>query len=131
MRGPPPDARHIIRAWRGRIGLTQEELARALSVTFSTVNRWENGHVRPSNLAWNALEKVAAERGSSLLAVGGEDASSPLGRSSVELIDGFFDEPSTARRASVRASSGEGREAPARHVPAPCPAGSRKFPPST
>jgi putative transcriptional regulator len=64
--GPPPQAGRIIRAWRRRIGLTQEGLAQALSVTFSTVSRWENGHVRPSKLAWKAIEQLAAERGSPL-----------------------------------------------------------------
>jgi len=60
---PPRDAGKIIRLWRRRIGLTQEGLAQALSVTFSTVSRWENGHVRPSKLAWKALEQLAASRG--------------------------------------------------------------------
>ena len=64
--GPPPQAGRIIRAWRRRIGLTQEGLAQALNVTFSTVSRWENGHVRPSKLAWKAIEQLAAERGSPL-----------------------------------------------------------------
>jgi DNA-binding transcriptional regulator YiaG len=35
-------------------------------VTFSTVSRWENGHVRPSSLAWKALVQVAGERGTPL-----------------------------------------------------------------
>jgi DNA-binding transcriptional regulator YiaG len=61
--GPPPNAGRAIRAWRRRVGLTQEGLAEALSVTFSTVSRWENGHVRPSKLAWRALQQLAAERG--------------------------------------------------------------------
>ena len=63
---PPPDASHLIRAWRHRSGLTQEALAHALGVTFSTVSRWENGHVRPSSLAWKALVQIAAERGNLL-----------------------------------------------------------------
>ena len=61
--GTPPDAAQIIRAWRRRLGLTQEALAQALSVTFSTVSRWENGHVLPSKLAWRALQELATERG--------------------------------------------------------------------
>ena len=61
--GPPPDAGRIIRTWRRRIGLTQEGLAQALSVTFSTVSRWENGHVRPSKLAWKAIEDLAKKHG--------------------------------------------------------------------
>jgi len=81
MSRPPSDAPYIIRAWRERIGLTQERLADALNVTFSTVSRWENGHARPSNLAWKALEKVAAERGSLLLAEGNGAGSLPLGPS--------------------------------------------------
>ena len=59
---PPSDAGRIIRAWRQRAGLTQEGLAQALSVTFSTVSRWENGHVLPSKLAWRALTQLADER---------------------------------------------------------------------
>lgn len=60
---PPSDAGRLIRAWRQRAGLTQEGLAQALSVTFSTVSRWENGHVLPSKLAWRALQQLAQERG--------------------------------------------------------------------
>ena len=56
-----PTTGAVIRAWRRRIGLTQEALAAALSVTFSTVSRWENGHVQPSNLAWRALIQLATE----------------------------------------------------------------------
>jgi len=63
---PPAQAGRIIRTWRRKIGLTQEGLAQALSVTFSTVSRWENGHVKPSKLAWKALEQLAVERGAPL-----------------------------------------------------------------
>jgi putative transcriptional regulator len=61
--GVPLDAAQVIRSWRRRIAITQEGLAQAISVTFSTVSRWENGHVLPSKLAWRALERIAAERG--------------------------------------------------------------------
>ena len=53
----------LIRAWRRRVAETQEDLAHDLNVTFSTVSRWENGHVKPSNLAWRALQRLADERG--------------------------------------------------------------------
>lgn len=36
---------------RRQLGLSQEELAHALGVSFATVNRWENGKTRPSKLA--------------------------------------------------------------------------------
>lgn len=52
-----------VKVLRRTIGLTQEGLARELNVTFSTVNRWENGHVEPSHLAWKVLGQLAAERG--------------------------------------------------------------------
>ena len=61
--GVPADAAQVIRAWRRRVAITQEGLAQAISVTFSTVSRWENGHVLPSKLAWNALQRFAVERG--------------------------------------------------------------------
>jgi putative transcriptional regulator len=58
----PADAAQVIRVWRRRVAETQANLAKALNVTFSTVSRWENGHVRPSKLAWRALQRLAAER---------------------------------------------------------------------
>ncbi|CAG0936824.1 DNA-binding transcriptional regulator [Geobacter sp.] len=36
---------------RRQLGLSQEELAHALGVSFATVNRWENGKTMPSKLA--------------------------------------------------------------------------------
>nr|WP_269765710.1 helix-turn-helix transcriptional regulator [Eggerthella lenta] len=36
--------------------MTQTELAKALGVSFATVNRWENGQVNPSSLAQKAFE---------------------------------------------------------------------------
>jgi DNA-binding transcriptional regulator YiaG len=69
---PPQDAGRVIRTWRQRVGLTQEGLAQALSVTFSTVSRWENGHVLPSKLAWRALQQLAGERGIPLVATNGQ-----------------------------------------------------------
>ena len=60
---PPPDAGHIIRVFRLRVGLTLEGLAQALGISFSTVSRWENGHMKPSRLAWQALAQLAAENG--------------------------------------------------------------------
>ena len=55
---PIPDdySRHI-RRFRGRLGLTQVELAARLGVSFVTVNRWENGQTKPSPLAWSQILK--------------------------------------------------------------------------
>ena len=36
---------------RKRLDLSQKQLAVAINVSYSTINRWENGHVIPSNLA--------------------------------------------------------------------------------
>lgn len=35
--------------------LSQKELAIILNVSFATINRWENAHAKPSNLAYNNL----------------------------------------------------------------------------
>ena len=48
---------------RRALGVTQERLASLIGVTFSTVSRWENGHVRPSRLAWTQLRMLAREHG--------------------------------------------------------------------
>ena len=36
---------------RKKLKLNQKQLASAVNVSFSTINRWENGRVIPSNLA--------------------------------------------------------------------------------
>lgn len=43
--------RGLVKAVRTQLSLSQEDLARALGVSFATVNRWENGKVKPSKLA--------------------------------------------------------------------------------
>jgi putative transcriptional regulator len=42
---------------RRQLGLSQEELAHALGVSFATVNRWENGKTEPSKLAQRQFEQ--------------------------------------------------------------------------
>lgn len=41
------DVPALIKALRAARGLTQEQLAQELGVSFSTVNSWENGRHRP------------------------------------------------------------------------------------
>lgn len=48
-----------IKALRQQFGFTQEDLARRIPVTVSTVNRWENGHWQPSRLACQKLNELA------------------------------------------------------------------------
>lgn len=52
---------NYIKIMRKKLGLTQEQLARRLNVTFVSVNRWENGRVKPSPLAIRALKELEAE----------------------------------------------------------------------
>ena len=40
---------------RKSLKITQEQLARELGVSFSTVNRWEKGKAKPNNLAKRAF----------------------------------------------------------------------------
>ncbi len=41
----------VVKQVRLELKLSQQQLAQALNVSYTTVNRWENGHVVPSNLA--------------------------------------------------------------------------------
>jgi len=61
--GSGPPAQQSIRDLRTRLRLTQEEFAHAIAVTVSTVNRWENGHAKPSKLAWRAIHALARRHG--------------------------------------------------------------------
>jgi type I restriction enzyme M protein len=62
----PPEADSFaarIRMLRARLGLSQEQLARRLSVSFATVNRWETGRSRPSARARAAIAELEASAG--------------------------------------------------------------------
>lgn len=53
------------------MGLTQEEFAVIIGVTFPTVNRWENGYTKPSKLAVQQLATLVdklGENGQTILA---------------------------------------------------------------
>jgi putative transcriptional regulator len=50
-----------IKEIRKRLNLSQEELAKKLGVSFSSVNRWENGQTKPSKLARHQLELLFLE----------------------------------------------------------------------
>ncbi len=46
-----------IKELRGKIGCSQEDLAREIGVSLSTVQRWEQLGTRPSRLARRELER--------------------------------------------------------------------------
>ena len=66
-----PQIGKLIRELRLENGLTQEQFAAALGVTYSSMNRWENGHTKPSPLAIQKIEgmlRQMGDRGQNLLA---------------------------------------------------------------
>ncbi|MBD2341831.1 helix-turn-helix transcriptional regulator [Calothrix sp. FACHB-156] len=56
-----PEVGQLIRKVRLVAGLTQEQFANTLGVTYSTLNRWENGHTKPSPLAMEKIERMLQE----------------------------------------------------------------------
>ena len=57
------DLGRLVKSLRDQLGLSQEKLAAKLGVTFSSVNRWENGHRKPSPLAMKQIEAILLELG--------------------------------------------------------------------
>jgi DNA-binding transcriptional regulator YiaG len=51
----------LVKEVRRQLSLSQEGLARELGVSFATVNRWENGLVKPSKLAKAQLDNFCAK----------------------------------------------------------------------
>jgi DNA-binding transcriptional regulator YiaG len=58
----PENFPKTIKEVRRQLGLSQEELAQALGVSFATVNRWENGRTTPSKLAQRQFERFCAQK---------------------------------------------------------------------
>jgi predicted ATPase/DNA-binding CsgD family transcriptional regulator/transcriptional regulator with XRE-family HTH domain/predicted negative regulator of RcsB-dependent stress response len=97
----PPDAVPLmaqLRLLRTRLGLSQEQLARRLGVSFATVNRWESGRSRPSARARQAIGELEA-------------ASSSAPRQDQE--------PEQGRAPGQRRAPGQGREPGQGRAPEP------------
>ena len=58
-----PEAGKLIREMRAHLGLTQEQQALYLGVTYSSINRWENGRGNPSPLAIQKIEVMIEQIG--------------------------------------------------------------------
>jgi len=52
------DTSKMIRQLRAALGLTQEQFAAKVGVTYSTINRWENSKGKPSPLAMLRIERL-------------------------------------------------------------------------
>lgn len=49
---------YFVKKIRDTLGISQEELARELGVSFATINRWENKKSQPSKLAKQAIKEL-------------------------------------------------------------------------
>ena len=58
---PDLDIPKLIKELRERLGLTQEQFAQKVGVTFSTVNHWENGKRRPQPFLVRRLLEMKEE----------------------------------------------------------------------
>jgi len=52
-----------IRAFRLKLGFTQEDLARNLGLALSTISKWEQGIFSPGRLAREKLDKLLKRGG--------------------------------------------------------------------
>lgn len=61
----------VVKLARKETGMSQEDLAHALGVSFATINRWENGKTKPNKMAinvfFNYCEKIGLSIDSNLL----------------------------------------------------------------
>lgn len=53
----------LVRETRQHLGLTQEEFALKLGVSYQSVNRWENGRTKPLPIAVNLIKQILHSRG--------------------------------------------------------------------
>ena len=61
-----------VRYVRDKLDISQEDLARALNVSYATVNRWENIKTNPSRMAKAAFADFCTKRNISFDESGGK-----------------------------------------------------------
>lgn len=55
----------LVKETRKRLGLTQYQFAKALGVSFQSVNRWERGKTKPLPIILKQIEVMVKEMGES------------------------------------------------------------------
>ena len=53
----------VVKYVREKKGISQEDLARAINVSFASINRWENGKNRPNKLALSVFTSYCKQQG--------------------------------------------------------------------
>ena len=53
----------IVKYARETLGMSQEEMAHALKISFATINRWENGKTHPNKLTQTVFFAFCAQHG--------------------------------------------------------------------
>jgi putative transcriptional regulator len=53
----------IVKYSREKLGMSQEEMAHALKISFATINRWENGKTYPNKMALSVFYDFCETRG--------------------------------------------------------------------
>lgn len=53
----------ILKLIRKELNISQEQLARELNISYTTINRWENSHRTPSRLAKMRLLEFCVSQG--------------------------------------------------------------------
>jgi len=81
-----PDYPHRIKRLRAELGMTQVRLAAELGVSFATVNRWENGQAKPSQLSWSQIVRLNVDRTPTSESVRADAAAAPRAEAS-DLLD--------------------------------------------
>ncbi len=79
-----------LRVLRASLGLSQEQLARRLGVSFATVNRWESGRTQLSPRAAQAVADLEAEVAASRPAAAGNSPAPGIRRGQLPLAQTSF-----------------------------------------
>lgn len=53
----------IVKYSREKLGMSQEEMAHALQISFATISRWENGKTHPNKMAKSVFFTFCEEHG--------------------------------------------------------------------
>lgn len=53
----------IVKYTRETLGMSQEEMAHALKISYTTINRWENGKTHPNKMAKSVFFAFCEQRG--------------------------------------------------------------------